>query len=112
MNNVHPLFKALLTPMEPPMGDVPCRVSADLAAHEASLRDGEPLQFDEYDSDLFHDICGMRLYKPVQELMLTLLAIEQTTDSFGDPDKARAFDRILPELRALREGVKDAMRDL
>jgi hypothetical protein len=92
--------------------DIPCRVSADLARYEREQRDAEQIRFDEYDDALFQDICGERLAKPVQELLLSLHHIEMVQESFGEPDKAKAFDRLLVELKWLREGMKDAVSDL
>lgn len=91
-DHVHPIFKDLLQPPHGPH---------------------EPLVYDEHDEDLFHDVvANSRLQKPIQELLITLANLEAIQASFGEPDKARAFDRLLPELKALKEGFIDAMRDL
>lgn len=92
--------------------DLPCRVSVDLALHEAALRRAEQAVFDEYDEDLIEDVVGKKLAKPVHELLVSLHQIEMIQGSFGEPDKAKAFDRLLPELKSLREAVKDEWRDL
>ena len=92
--------------------DLPCRVSIDTALHYAALNRAEQAVFDEYDEDLMKDIFGGRLAKPAQELLVSLHQIEMIQGSFGEPDKAKAFDRLLVELKAFREAAKDAWRDL
>ena len=89
---VHPFFTDCLQPMR---------------------GDSEPIVYDETDENLFHDVvANSRLQKPIQELLITLANIERIQGSFGEPDKARAFDQILSEMKALKAGFIDAMRDL
>ncbi len=59
---------------------------------------------------MFHDLVGKRLAGPVQDLIFSLRAIEDTRDSFG-MDEKRVIDRILPELKRLRQGLYDAWKD-
>lgn len=92
------------------MDNIPCRVTSDLARHEADLRDAPQPQFDLHDEAMFHDLVGKRMASPVQDLLLTLQAIETTRDSFG-VDAKRLYDQILPELKRLRQGLYDAWQD-
>ena len=76
----------------------------DLAYHEA-------LPFDEFDDDLMHDVCGSRLAKPIQALLITLSQIDMTKASFGEPDSKLALKKIIPELTALRKACVEEWRD-
>lgn len=70
-----------------------------------------PQPFDENDDDLMHDVCGERLAKPVQGLLLTLAQIEKTMGSFGLDDRI-AMKALLPDLRALRDACKETWEDM
>lgn len=94
MSKVHPIFKAPLHAMQPP--------------HDL----GEPLRFDEDDDALMHDIFGKRLWRAAQALLQTYAEIKRVQGSFGEPDKARVFEQIMPELKAFRDGAIDAFKDL
>lgn len=94
--------------------DIPCRVTADLAAYDRKQREdaANAQRFDEYDDDLMRQIVGNdRLAKPVQELLTTLHQIEITSRSFG-VDHAKIGEAIIPGLRALREACIDTFKDL
>lgn len=76
---------------------------------------GESIPFNEYDEGIMHDVVGnKRLAKPIQELLEILCAITAVNGSFGDDtiNKAKAFDQILPQLKALREACVDEWRDM
>lgn len=95
------------------MEKLPCRVVGDLTRHERDLRDTIQPAFDEHDDALMHDIMGNeRLAKPVQQLLISLNQIEMIQASFGDPDKARVFEQLIPELKALRQAVIAEWTDL
>lgn len=67
--------------------------------------------FDVFDDDLMHDLCGKKLSKPIQTLLISLLEIERTEASFG-ADRIKVFEQLIPELQALRSALKDEWRDL
>lgn len=92
--------------------DIPCRVSADLARHDRSLRDTTQQTFDAHDDDLMHDIVGNdRLAKPVQDLLIALSQIDLTKDSFGlNAELAVKF--LVPKIEALRHACIEEGRDL
>lgn len=75
---------------------------------------GDAPTFDEHDDDLMRDICGKRLAKPVQELLLSLRDIKAVNRSFGEAclDRGKLLDILLPELEALREACVEEWRDL
>lgn len=67
--------------------------------------------FDEWDNALMHDICGKRLAKPIQDLLITLSQADMTRDSFGL--NAEQFVRVvIPQLKQLRAGMIDAYKEL
>lgn len=94
------------------MDRTPCRVMGDLASHEADLRDTVYEHFDEYQDDHVAAVVPYELVKPVQELLITLNQIEMIQASFGDPDKARVFDQLIPELKALRSACLSRWKDI
>lgn len=68
----------------------------------------DPQPFDAYDDDLMHDVLGNeRLSRPVQTLLMTYLEVMRVQGSFGTLDKARFFERVLPELRSLYQACKE-----
>lgn len=72
----------------------------------------EPQPFDPWDADLMHDVLGNeRLSKPAQALLLTYREALQVQGSFGTLDKARFFERVLPELRAFYMACKEEWMD-
>lgn len=90
---------------------MPAAMPAD-AAERLSDKATEALKFDEYDSDLMHDILGNeRLAKPVQDLLISLGQIEIANASFG-ADPKLAFARLIPQLRELRDACIAEMRAL
>lgn len=71
----------------------------------------ETQPFDPWDDDLMHDVCGKRLAKPVQDLLIALSQFDMTKDSFGvNAEQAVRF--IYPKLVALREACKEEWRDM
>lgn len=54
----------------------PCRVSIDLAEHEASLRDHEPKRFDETNDDDVKAIAPYELWEAIQALLLWRSALK------------------------------------
>lgn len=91
--------------------DVPCRVMADLARHEADLRDSEPTRFDEYEDDHIRAIVPYELVKPIQELLHCRRTIQMTDRSFGT-DPSKALEMIKPDLDALYRACVDRWNDL
>lgn len=67
----------------------------------------EPQPFDEWDDDLMSDVCGERLYKPIQGLLVTLGQINMTHGSFGKDamNATVAMDALVPLLKELRKAV-------
>jgi hypothetical protein len=96
---------------------MPCRVTADLARHEAEQREAamEAPEFDEYDETHIQQILGNdRLAKPIQNLLLTLRDMQAISRSFGDSsiDRERMYSVLVPRLQALQEACVDAWKDL
>lgn len=72
----------------------------------------DPQPFDPYDDDLMHDVLGNeRLSKPAQALLLTYREALRVQGSFGTLDKARFFERVMPELRAFYLACKEEWAD-
>lgn len=93
------------------MDRTPCRVTAELNSHESALNAAEQETFDEWNSNLMHDICGKRLSGPVQDLLIAYSQFQATRDSFGvDAEKFVQF--IAPMLKSLREACIDEWKDL
>lgn len=69
----------------------------------------EPAPLDIYDDALMSDVCGERLSKPVQGLLITLDQINMTHGSFGKEamNNQTAMDALLPLLKELRKAVKE-----
>lgn len=81
---------------------VPCRVSAELQRHLASLEKSEPRRFDPWDDQLCLDLFGKHLAGPIASLLIALEQVERTEASFG-ADKEKAFDFLKPYLFALKD---------
>lgn len=90
----------------------PDRVAADLRQHfaEQERAAANAPEFDEYDTDLMHDVCGDRLHKPVQALLITLNQIEMTQGSFG-ADAQKVLNALLPDLKKLRQACIEEWTD-
>lgn len=90
---------------------VPCRVSADLRRHQyeqeqAALTRREPIEFDETDDGIMHDVMGNdRLGKPAQTLLCTWLEIERAANSFG-VDHAKAYAALVEPMREFRKACE------
>ncbi len=84
-DNVHPAFKQALAAIS-------------------------PQEFDEWDDDLMSDICGARLSKPVQSLLITLSQINMTRDSFG-VNAELSLKALYPLLVKLRQACIEEWRD-
>ena len=71
----------------------------------------EPLKFDVFDDDLFHDLCGKRQGPAVQDLLQLLLQADMTKESFGlNPD--RFMDLAIKAMKKLREACLDDFKEL
>lgn len=89
-----PIFDAVL--------DVMAGERKPYAPNIVKYPDLEP-KFDHEDDALMHDIMGNdNLAKPVQALLSSLDQYEHFLGSFG-VDERRVIEKILPELKALRE---------
>lgn len=88
------------------MGDLlPIR---DLSGNLTGEHGYEAKSFDPLDDDLIHDLLGNeRLQKPVSALLQTLWEIEAIGASFDGLDRAKAFDRLMVELKAFRSALKE-----
>ncbi len=66
-----------------------------------------PKDFDEWDDDLMSDLCGEKLYKPIQGLLITLGQIKLSQDSFGvEATNAKAaLEALMPLLKELRKVI-------
>lgn len=73
----------------------------------------EVQEFDEWDKDLMHDVCGPSLATPIQNLLLTLSNIKMVCGSFGYEclAKAEVISQIELELEALRAACKTIWED-
>ena len=101
-DNVHPIFRGILSAISGDLPERPLHPPARPAAPE----------FNVEDYSIVHDVMGNdRLAKPMQELLETLAVIELTIDSFG-ADKARAFDRLYPLLKDMRQALKEQWEEI
>lgn len=98
---------AAMPPKEKPVDNIPCRVSADLARHEADLRDHIPEAFDDADEEHVAQVVGREIAPEVLRLLATRRSIYTAAQSFGaDPAKAMAWcigdlDRLYDKCREL-----------
>lgn len=115
-DRIHPVFAPILSEIsmnDPYPTSVPCRVSADLRRHQSEqnqLHD-EPPGFDEWDNDLFHDLCGKRQGPVVQDLLILLSQVDATKDSFG-VNGDRFMKMAIPMLQKLREACLDDFKEM
>lgn len=71
----------------------------------------EPQQFDVFDDDLFHDLCGKRQGPAVQDLLQLLMQLDKTKESFGvNPE--RFMQMAEKALKKLREACLDDFKEL
>lgn len=91
----------------------PCRVTADLAAHEADERrasmDWEP--FDEHDDKHVAEVVGKDLAKGIQDLLLTLRAVGQA-QVWGGLNVEKAAQEYTEAAKKIRSVCRDRWRDL
>lgn len=99
-NRVHPAFDPILKALGGDY-DTTDRGEIGIAVNQ---------EFDPWDSDLMHDLCGKRMGPAVQGLLLALKQIEMTKNSFGADDKA-TVEFLMPMLYKLREAVIEEWRD-
>jgi uncharacterized protein with HEPN domain len=111
--SAHPIFSNTLRLMagETMKDDLPCRVSADLARHEADLRDVSFEQFDETNDEHVEAVVGKELAPVIQQLLLTASSIRMTEGSFG-ADPVKVADCVREDLRNLEEKCREIWRDL
>lgn len=89
------------------MDNTPCRVTAELNAHESAINHAEQQVFDIYDDDLMHDVMGnKRLAEPVQDLLIFRDEIRVAAGSFG-VDYSRVYESLIKKLDKLYENVKE-----
>jgi len=89
------------------MDRTPCRVTAELNAHESALNHAEQETFDIYDDALMHDVMGNdRLAKPVQDLLIFRDQLNLVEASFG-ADGRKALEAVKPLLDKLYQNVKE-----
>lgn len=71
----------------------------------------DPLKFDEWDANLFHDLCGKRQGPVIQDLLILLSQVDMTEASFGvNGDKFMKM--AVPMLKKLREACLDDFKEL
>lgn len=92
---------------------IPDNVIQELQASVQKLEQHIPA-FDEWDDNMMHDICGERLAKPIQTLLITLSQIKIIEGSFGpeSANKDKILAAILDELKDLRKACIEEWRDL
>lgn len=96
---------------------VPCRVSIDLRRHQreqeqSALTRRDPIEFDETDDGLMHDVMGNELLgKAAQKVLCTWLEIERAANSFG-VDHGKAYNALLEPLREFRAAVKKQWEEI
>jgi hypothetical protein len=113
-NDINKVFTDALDKLEKPMSrneGVPCRVTADLRRYEREQERAERKPFDIEDDDLMHDVCGSDRWKNVIVPLLKSLESIEAAQMFKVND-ARALERLIPELKALRGVCIDAYNDL
>ena len=87
-DRVHPLIRMALAPMY-----------------------ADPTTFDEWNNELFHDLCGKRQGPVIQDLLILLSQLDATKDSFG-VSPTRFLEMAVPMLKKLREACKEDFKDL
>ena len=98
-DRVHPIFKAALSSMK------------DLPSQPPHHQDVPQDVFDEWNNELFHDLCGKRQGPVVQDLLILLSQVDTTEASFG-VNADRFMRMAVPMMQKLREACKDDFKDL
>ncbi len=89
----------------------PLQPSHYITTEVARLEELEPRGFDEWDNDLFHDLCGKRQGPVVQDLLILLSQVDTTEASFGvNADKFMKM--VVPMMKKLREACLDDFKEL
>lgn len=91
------------------MDNIPCRVMADLARHEADLRDAEQPVFDETDEMCVGAVVPFDIVRPVMELLQARRVMKQLKrEGKLDP----ALEWVIGDFDALHEGCLRIWKDL
>ena len=89
-------------------------ISGNVPADAAERLSDQPTvndEFDLWDDNLFHDICGESLSLPIQDLLIALDLLEKTEGSFG-ADAQKTVEYLVPKLYRLKEAVLNEWRAL
>ena len=71
----------------------------------------EEQKFDEWDNELFQDLCGKRQGPVIQDLLILLSQVDATEASFG-VNGDRFMKMAVPMLQKLREACLDDFKEL
>ena len=93
--------------------NAPCRVMADIAAHESSLRDAEQDFFDDADEMKVGAVVPYEMVKPILDLLAIRHAIKTTKrEHFTEEEREKFFQVIREDLDKLYVACVDRYRDL
>lgn len=90
---------------------IPCRVMADLAAHEADLRAAPIEQFDSHNDEHVAALVPEKLVHAVHCLLMTRQALQTAEGSFG-ADPAKVAKWMKADLDRLHTACLEMWRDL